>query len=500
MGVVKSQGIKTTLLKYLSIPLGFIASIFIYPYNAQTNDAYGLFNYLLSLSSLLLPLFFLGTSRVGIKYFSSFRKDSNNDRGFLSMLLIMSSATILLGVIVISIFFNDYVNLVSKNKALVKYSVYSICLTILLGFNGLLTQYISNFNKVFVPSIIETVRIRILFPFLVLLVGFGFFDDIEFVWGVLLLSVLSILAILLYLNYLGEFKFYKPDFTFFRRKRKPILLFSLFTALSSTGYLLCTQIDSIMISNLIDTRNNGVYFIGKNISYMISIPLQAIFAISAPIIAKSIYDRNNSDLLKFYRESSNVLLVLSIFLFLLLMVGDDFLLKIINKGEIDYSTLKIIFKLFGVSIIINSMTSINSQIIIYSKYYKFDVVSIFLISGLNIAMNYTFIVVYNMGIQGVALSTVITLAINDILRLIFVYWKFKMHPFTKETYYLIILGVLIYLGVEFVFRSGNSLFYTVLYSIVVTSVYLGFVFIFNLSPQIQTSIISVLKTVKNKLT
>src|SRR6056300_1262215 len=69
MGVIQRQGIKNSLVNYFATGLGFIATVFIYPFDLE---AKGLIDFLMNLGVLFIPYAQLGVFAVYYKYFSKF--------------------------------------------------------------------------------------------------------------------------------------------------------------------------------------------------------------------------------------------------------------------------------------------------------------------------------------------------------------------------------------------------------------------------------------------
>ena len=94
--------------------------------------------------------------------------------------------------------------------------------------------------------------------------------------------------------------------------------------------------------------------------------------------------------------------------------------------------------MIGLSKFYDVLLGNNNSIIVNTKYYKsvllFGVVTVLLMIGLNM------ILIPRYGIFGSALATLITVAIYNTTKLIFVVNKMKLYPFTIKTIYS--LGIL----------------------------------------------------------
>ena len=91
-----------------------------------------------------------------------------------------------------------------------------------------------------------------------------------------------------------------------------------------------------------------------------------------------------------------------------------------------------------------SETTDNSEtqwyIISLSKYYRFNIVVMLFLAILTISLNLIFLKNTDLGIIGVAMATAISLTLFNIVKIIFNYLKFKVHPFSIEMLYALILS------------------------------------------------------------
>src|SRR5690606_26949880 len=83
------------------------------------------------------------------------------------------------------------------------------------------------------------------------------------------------------------------------------------------------------------------------------------------------------------------------------------------------------------SVLINMATGFNTEIITYSKYYRFNMIAILCLVGLNVPLN-LFVVYYtNWGIEGIAWASFLSVTLFNALKMIFIYRKFGLLPFDK---------------------------------------------------------------------
>lgn len=89
--------------------------------------------------------------------------------------------------------------------------------------------------------------------------------------------------------------------------------------------------------------------------------------------------------------------------------------------------------------IINLLTSVDNLIIIYSKWYKYNLLFLLLMSSINIVLDFYFIEAY--GLEGAAISTLISFFLYNLVKGIFIYIKLRIQPFSRST--IILLATLI---------------------------------------------------------
>ena len=125
----------------------------------------------------------------------------------------------------------------------------------------------------------------------------------------------------------------------------------------------------------------------------------------------------------------------------------------------------------------------NNSIIFNSKYYKtvllLGVLLVFVIVGLNL------ILIPKYGINGAALATLIAIGMYSLAKLLFVVFKMKLFPFTKNT----IISFLITLVLFFAFYFWEFPFHPIinigLKSLLISVIYLALHFYFKVSSDIN---------------
>ena len=467
MGVIKRQGIKQSIVNYAGVFLAAFSTIFIY---SLDQELYGAARFVIDTAFILSPFILLGATSVAIRYFPVFKDEKNGHNGLLSILGIQFLVG---GVIVLAILFlcRDTIFDIYKDKPdLYTNQFFKIAiLAIIIGLFNLLYSYTSNFKRIVIPSIFLNL-IKLSLPILILLCYFEYVPFSFLINGILGTYILALIGILVYLSHLGQLKL---NFNFDivdKPLMKGMSSFAMFSLLSGMGSMLAFRIDSLMVSTLIDFENNGVYNIALFIGNAIAIPTTAILQIASPIVAEAINKRDIPQVDSLYNKSSLNLLIFGVLLFVLVMTGIIDLFHLMPGDNFDMHSGYYIVMAIGLAKLVDMATSINSQIINYSKYYRFNVIAILLMAVINIILNLVLIPKYQ--VIGAAMATFLSLTIYNLIKLIFIYIKFKIQPFSVQTLWVLGIGALSF-GLAYIIpNSGYPIANLIMKSIVISAIYL----------------------------
>jgi O-antigen/teichoic acid export membrane protein len=436
MGIVARQGIKYSIISYLSFLLGTFSTIFIYP--ADT-EFLGQLRFIQPSAEIIYPFIVFGLSYANIKFYQKF-KAQNQHIDFLWF----SVKFVFFGFIVISLVYwlvaTSFPRVGNSDSWSMKQ--YVLPAALILALTQLLSKYISNFKRVAITGIFEN-----FFPKLGSLIAFIFFvylgiseqNSLYIFIGFFAVAALGLLFYFFRLN--SDKKSGNLSMLNDKNFRTEIFYFCLFSVLGSIGNQLALRIDNLMISELIDYKQNGIYSILMSIVGFLTIPLVGIFAISGPIIVEKLEYNKLDELGEFYKKISKFLFLFGTVLLACIISGMDYLFLLMKNGQ-DLLNVRTIVFILGIATLFDLSTGFNSHIITYSKYYRFNIYIMLFLAGLTIFFNWIFIVYLKLGIEGVAMATAISLTIYNLIKLWFNYRKFGIHPFSKDYIYILIIGII----------------------------------------------------------
>lgn len=269
------------------------------------------------------------------------------------------------------------------------------------------------------------------------------------------------LALIGYHIYLNKLEKFKPDFSMDYIKKdnfwKEVLNYGFYGFLGNIGNYLSLRISSVMISSYMNFKDNGVYGIVIAVTSVLTIPQMGLYNISAPMIDKHLENNEMEELNVFHQKTSLSLLFLGLVLFSCVLVGYPYLTHLIQNG-FELRAAEPVLWITGIGLMFDLATGFNGQIISMSRYYRYNIVVTLFLAVINIGLNFYFLKYTNMGLAGVALATTISLALYNIAKIVFNYWKFKVHPFSIEMLYALVLCFLVVSMVILMPNTSSNLF------------------------------------------
>jgi O-antigen/teichoic acid export membrane protein len=201
--------------------------------------------------------------------------------------------------------------------------------------------------------------------------------------------------------------------------------------------------------------------------------------ITYPMTAALLNNRDREGLAVLYQKSSLTLFIVSglIFILILLNLGDLYLLMPENyRGGFN------IVLLIGLVKVFDALLGNNNAILYNSDHYQAILWFGVLLAILTIILNWVLIPV--IGITGAALATFIALFVYNLLKLVFVSSRLGLQPFSRDTFKVVILLVLVallFFSIRFPFHPILNI---TLKSVLITTVYLGFIYRFRISEDV----------------
>ena len=484
MGIVQRDGFKLTIVSYLGVIIGYVNKVLLFP-NLLRPEEVGLANTLISVAALYAQFSALGMSGVTLKYFPFFQDKARKHHGF----LYWTSLVVALGFILTSIAFLLLQPLVvrkfsANSPMFVQYYYYLIPLGLATVYFNLFDSYLRSLLKTVIPSFVNEVIIRLLVTLSISLYALHLVDFKGFVFIYVLLNCSHALILIGYMLYLKQWHFKAIRSFRIKKLRNAMVSFGLIAILSSAGNSFIANIDSLMIASLV---KNGLYYTGIYttvffVSTVMFIPYRSMLKITSPMVSQCWKDNDMVKMEALYKKVTVSNMLIGGLIFIILWINIDNLFSFMPK---EYALGKYVFLLISIGRFFDMSTGLNGVITITSDKYKYDLYFTGILIILTLLTTYFFIRILNMGMNGAALATMITLISYNIIRLIFVQHNFKIQPFSINCLWILMLGGLC-LGIDYVIpKQGNIILDGLLRSFPVAIVYGGVALYFELSKDVN---------------
>jgi O-antigen/teichoic acid export membrane protein len=482
MGIIVRQGLKYSTVAYLGVLIGAVNTIVVFP-KILSPEQYGLMR-LLQENGLFIAAFVqLGAANIADKFIPVFRTEDKTNNGFLFFLLIFPLAGFLLFCLLFLVFKNIWLEIYQeKSPAVNTYFYYFIPLVLFMMYQLILEAYSRVHLRIVVPGLFRDVVLKLITLGFIILYSLQLITFHQF-----LLSVIATYGIvtLLLLAYLYNLKVLhiKPRLDFLTRKLlKEMGIYGAFILLGGAATLIITKIDFLMLGSLAGTREVAIYTIAFFMGTIIEIPRRAVAQISTPILSQA-WQHNDLDKIEdIYKKSAINQLVIGAFCFLGIWCNADAIFNIIPNGEV-YRAGKYVILFIGAARLFDMATGVNGEIILQSKYYRFNLISVVFLAVLIVVTNYLFIPRY--GINGAAFGTALSVFLYNILKYLFLWIKFRMQPFNIKTVVVLLIMAVTFFAASLVPAPEDELVPTLLNilfrSVVITGLFVGFSYIFQVS-------------------
>ncbi|HEV7348042.1 lipopolysaccharide biosynthesis protein [Telluribacter sp.] len=474
MGIIIRQGFKSSIVTYVGVLIGTFNVLILYN-RFLSQEQLGLYaSTLLTFPVIYMSLSLLGVPSVAVRFHSQFQDDAAR-RQLFTFLLVAPLAGLTAFVLLYLLFKPLYLDFyLDHSPLLVKYYYVFIPLTVGMVYLQVLEAYSRISLRIAVPSLIREVGLRLFNSAIVLLFGFNYLTFDQMVAMTVLSYVLAIQFMLYYLYRQGRL-YTRLDFGFVRHPAfKEMYRYGLWVLLGGASAALLPHIEKVLLPGFEGgLGNTAIFDIASRIALVIAIPRNSIVMISAPIISEA-YQRNDLKHIEtIYKKSSLNLFIIGSFLLLGIWGNIDSIFTLIPKSEI-YAQGKWVVLLIGLGRVVDMMTGLNTEILVNSKYYRYDIVFMILFTALLLVSNLFLIPRY--GFNGAAAAAFLSVLIYNILKLLFIQQKMHIQPFTVGTLKVVVLIGVTYLLLQLIPAPATRELVPVLLDIVVRSVVITLLF------------------------
>lgn len=441
MGVIIRESLKSSVVNYIGVVIGTLNVLFIYNKLLSTEEN-GLYATLLSFPVVSAGFINLGVPHVIVRFFNRFADPDKKYHGLFTFLLAVPFLGFLTFALLFFAFQGYLKNIYAESPQLIQYFWALPLLTFAMLYQSLLEAYCRVHFKVVVPAILREIGMKLGNTLLVLGYYFGLYSFSGMVVGLATLYLLTIALLLVYIRYLGKFYLVK-NWDFVRSPYFPEMIkYGLWTMVGSAAATALPHLEKLILP-MFDNglTHTAIFNIALSIALVISIPRNTIASISDPVLARAWADGNTEEVQSIYHKSALNLSIIGLFLFLGVWTNIDSIFEIIPNPD-KYKAGKWVVLLLGLANVFDMSTGLNSELLKNSKYYKVDFF-LFLFRFLVLSVM-NFILIPTAGFNGAAWAILLSTVLYNLAKFVFIYFKFGMQPFSKETLKVLVLAGLTY--------------------------------------------------------
>lgn len=482
MGIVKKQGSLSTAIIYLGAILGYINVALLLP-KYLTQEEMGLRALLVDFATIFSQIVLVGFPFVYMRYFPQFKQEDGKLKGL--FLFVFSVPMIVFLVFFSALFLNEkqFLDWYLKDSLILKenfYLVYFLCFFFVL--NALLETYCRTFFKIVLPNFLREIGLRInalvvVYLYVTHIITIEVFFQL-FTFSYFLNSTILVFYIFKngQLDFSIDKRFYEKSFL------KEVFTFAFFTSATAVSGMLMTKIDNLMLGNMLGLKEVGIYSLAVFIVAVIEFPRRAFTMINIPLFTQYWKENDMKSIQDLYQKTGEVLTIIGLFVYGGIVININEVFEIIPKGE-TYAAGKYVVIVLGFSKIFDMVFSNNSELLFPTKYYRNILYFILLLMVLAVSTNYFFI--QKIGITGAALGTLISLLVYNVAVCLFIYFKWKLLPFTKNSIISLLMYLVLILFLYQVDFNINSFVDIALRSVVFSVIVFLSVYYTNISPDIK---------------
>ena len=470
MGIVLKQSLKNTIITFIGFAIGAINILFLYT-KILPEEYFGLVGVILATAAILMPLMAFGVHNTMVKYYSNQQEDKKD--AFLTLMLLCPLIALVPLAFFTWVFYDELGVFLAQKNTIVKDYIWHI---FLVGFASAYFEVFYAWCRVHLKTVFGNFLKEIFVRLCVaILLGLYYYEIINldiFFKGLVAVYLLRTFILKIYAYTLRKLRL---DFSF-PIETKAILSYSLLIILGGSAALVLIEIDKVMINQFVAIENVAYYSVAVFIATVIIVPSRAMHTITYPLSAELLNAKKYKELGQLYTKTSLTLFIASGILFVLILLNLRELYTLLPEN---YRGGFYIVLFIGLAKVFDSLLGNNNAILYSSKYYK-----TVLLFGVSLAIATILLnlwLIPSLGIEGAALASFIAISVFNVLKLCYVYAKFKLFPCTIATFKTFLILAVLFFIFNYLNFSFQPILNIVLKSILILVAYLIALYGFKIS-------------------
>ena len=486
MSTIRRQSIISSLVIYIGFAIGLVNVYLFTKQGIFTDTQFGLYNAFIAIATMMMAFSNLAMPSYIYKFFPYYNEHLPRKKNDLITWAVVVSTIGFILVIIAGIVFKKVVvrKYMAHSPEIVAYYNWIFVLGFGLTIYTIFEAYAWQLHKSIFTNFLREVQWRLFTTIIILLFFFGVIKNYDLFIKLFSFTYPGIALILfLYLVFTKKIHFTFRISKVTRRFFKSIVRLCSYVYAGLLILTISQVFDSLVISAVLPDALGklAIYSLAQNVASLIQAPQRGIISASIAHLSKAWKDKKIDTLQRIYQRSSINQLVFACGLYVLIVIN---FIDAVNTFHLKESYLNglYVFLLLGATKIVDMGTGVNSQIIGTSTYWRFEMTSGIVLLSVMLPLNY--ILTKHYDIVGTAFASLISITIYNIIRIIFLWRKFRLFPFSIQTLYTILLAGVCFAACYFSFRNIHGLPGLLLRSVVFCILYgTGAVYL-RLSPDI----------------
>ena len=439
MGVIAKQSIRGTIATYIGIAVGVVTAFFVQT-RFLTTEEIGLARVLIDTAVLFIGLAQLGTNSSIIRFYPYFHdKDDDSDHGFFFWAMVVPFIGFVLFAVIywacrvpLGAWFGD------KSPLFVEYYYFVLPLAFFMLYQTICETTCNVLMHIVVPRVVREVVVRVGLLVLYLLYAFRWLSLDGLVIGICANYAIAAIINICYFFSLKRIVL-RPDWNFLRANQdlvKRYLLYSGFLLLSAITSVLAPTLSSFFVTAKMGLGSTGIFAIATYMAVLVSIPNRSVGAIASPQMARALKENNREECSILTQQVTRNMLLVCGFILLALWINIDLIFHILPNGA-TFAVAKNVVLILGVSQLILGTFSICLTTLNYSRFYAFSLLLSLILTVSALWLNNYLVPLY--GMEGAALSNLLSYGLYYILIIITVVPLCRIRPTDKRWWYILAL-------------------------------------------------------------
>lgn len=499
MSNIRRQSIISSVIIYIGFGIGLFNMFLFTRDNPRIfEDAqFGLYNAFIAIATMMMAFSSLAMPTYIYKFFPYYKDhlpDKKNDQ--VTIALVITAIGFLI-VVIAGIAFKQLVirKYIGNSPEIIAYYKWIFPLGFGLLVYTVLEAYAWQLHKSVFTNLLREVLWRLFTTCLIVLFATGIIENFDVFIKLFAFSYPFIaLVLLIYLVFTKKIHFTFRLSKVTKRFSSSILRLCSFVYTGSLIFTVSLIFDSLVISSVLDNALTmlAIYSVAQNFGSMIQAPQRSIIAASIAHLSRAWKEKKRDTIQRIYQRSSINLLIFACGIFLVIMLNFTDAVYTFKLKE-TYLDAYYVVLLLGLTKVIDMGTGVNSQIIATSIYWRFEMISGIILLSVMLPLSYFLTKEY--GIIGTAAAQLVSISVYNLVRILFLWKKFRLQPFTKKTFFTLLLGASCFALCFFAFSGMDGIPGIVIRSLVFIGIYAAGAYWLKLSPDIQP----VLNTFKRRL-